>query len=109
MTTTCRLAPAPVTALLTAVVTALAPAGPASAAPAPGADSVPVAQCIAARLPQGSQLFRAGDGSMRVVAIGRRGAIARWTITGAGASLHVARSGGAAGLDRAVTAACLPD
>lgn len=101
MTTNCRLA-------LSALV-ALAPAGAgqALAAPASAADGA-AAQCLMAHLPQAAQMFRAGDGSLRVVAIGRRGVVARWTVTGIGENLRIARSGGAAGLDRAVTAACLP-
>lgn len=72
----------------------------------PAADAAATARCIAAHLPQGAELFRAADGSMRVLAIGRRGNVARWTITGEGPAIRVAREGGSAGFGRAATAAC---
>lgn len=90
-----------------ALIAAIALAGPVQAA-APAPDEAGVARCIVGRIPQEAQLFRAADGSMRVVAIGRRGAIARWIVARSAGGLHVVRSGGAAGLDRAVTAGCLP-
>ena len=91
--------------LSAAVLLCFATAAPAAVPSTdPAADT---ARCIASRLPQGAQLFRAADGTMRVMTIGRRGAIARWTIDGAGPALRVVRSGGAAGLDR-LTGPCLP-
>lgn len=82
---------------------------PAAKAATPAADpAADTARCIAASLPQGAQQFRAADGSIRVLTIGRRGAVARWTVDGTGPALRVVRSGGSAGLDR-LTGACLPD
>lgn len=72
----------------------------------PFADPAATARCIAAHLPQGAQLFRAADGSMRVQSIGRRGNVARWTITADGHDVRVTREGGTAGFGRTAAAAC---
>lgn len=98
--------------LLTTCLLALGAAGAASAttassAAAPGADDVAAAaRCIVRHLPQGAQMFRAADGTMKVVMIGRRGNAARWTISGAAADLRVAQDGGPAGVARAVAGTC---
>lgn len=83
-----------------AFATALGWAAGASASPQPDA----AARCIADHLPQGAHLFHARDGSIRVIAIGRRGSTARWTITGSAAALRIDRAGGPAGQDRLVAA-----
>ena len=51
-------------------------------------------------------MFRATDGSLKVVTIGRRGNVARWTISGSASEVHVAQEGGPAGLTRAVAGVC---
>ena len=83
------------------ILMAIAPV-PAAAAPAGPAEAV--ASCLVTRSPQGGRLFRASDGSLRVLAIGRRGAIARWTVPADGSA--AIRRGGMAGLDRTVTEPC---
>lgn len=92
--------------LLTASAAMLQPVRAEAATGGQPADPAATAQCIAAHLPQGAQLFRAADGGMRVQAIGRRGNVARWTITADGKDIRVAREGGPAGFGRAAAAAC---
>lgn len=77
-----------------------------AASTAAAADPVATARCIVQHLPQGAQMFRTTDGSLKVVSIGRRGNVARWTISGTASDVHVTQEGGPAGISRAVAGAC---
>lgn len=93
--------------LLAGLLTLSATTTAAMAASTPAAaDPAATARCIVQHLPQGAQMFRATDGSLKVVTIGRRGNVARWTISGSASEVHVAHEGGPAGITRAVAGVC---
>ena len=100
----------PLRAALHGLVAALLPsallAAPAQASQSVQADAARTAQCISGHLPRGAQVFRAGDGSYRVVAYGLRGAATRWTVRPTPAAVTVTRSGSPAGLGRDLKGVC---
>jgi hypothetical protein len=81
-----------------------ASAATASANGAAGAEAA--ARCISQSLPRTAQIWRASDGTFRVLSFGRRGKAARWTISPAADAVTIAQRGGAAGLTRTVIDNC---
>lgn len=81
-------------------------AAPAQATQSAKADAGETARCISAHLPRGAQVFRAGDGSFRVVAFGPRGNAARWTVRQVAEAVEVTQSGGPAGATRNLKGLC---
>lgn len=81
-------------------------AAPAQASQPVKTDPARAAHCISDHLPRGAQVFRAGDGSFRVVSFGPRGIAARWTVRQASTAVEVSQSGGPAGLSRDLKGVC---
>ncbi len=81
-------------------------AAPAQAAQSAKPDAAQAARCISAHLPRGAQVFRAGDGSFRVIAFGPRGNAARWTVRQSDDAIQVTQTGGPAGIGRGLKGVC---